>query len=121
MDFLKEIDFGKFQGLGPELSELPIWKQFLTQPAGVEFPEGESVLSAQKRIVTGLNLLSSRYKKEDVIACFTHCEIIRLGLAYALHIPLNDYMRLTVDPGSISCVQWQKELQKVVCLNVIPD
>jgi len=120
-EFLKEIDFGELQGLGDELSTFPVWEQFLTHPAEVQFPGGESVREAQQRIVTGLNGLAAKYSQEDYIVCVGHCEIIRLALSYCLHIPLDDYMRLTVDPASISCVNWHIIQQTVSLLNYVPE
>lgn len=118
-DFLKEVDFGDLQGLGPELAESPVWQQFSSHPAHVVFPGGESVKAAQQRIVDGLDKLSVLHGEEP-IACFAHCEILRLALAHALKMPLDEFMRLTVDPGSISCVLWEKDHQKVLNLNIHP-
>jgi broad specificity phosphatase PhoE len=119
-EFLKEIHFGELQGLGEELSALPVWQQFLTHPAQVQFPGGESVRDAQQRIVAGLDELAAEYSQEDRIVCVGHCEIIRLALAHCLRIPLDDYMRLTIDPASISCTNWQRDIQSVNLLNFVP-
>lgn len=120
-DFLKEINFGELQGLGEELTTLPVWKQFHSHPAEVQFPGGESIQIAQQRIVTGLNKLAAKYSENDQIVCVSHCEIIRLALANFLHIPLDDYMRLTINPASISTLVWKIEFQILTLLNYVPQ
>jgi broad specificity phosphatase PhoE len=121
LEFLKEINFGGLQGLGEELDALPVWHQFLTHPAAVMFPKGESIRAAQQRVVEGLNELSTKFSTEDEVVCFSHCEILRLAVAYALHIPLDDYMRLTIAPASISSLVWQKDMQTLTLLNYVPE
>lgn len=117
-DFLREIDFGELQGLSTELASLDIWQQFSTHPAKVHFPGGESVIEAQNRVYSGLNDLAVQFADQDQIVCFAHCEILRLAVASALHIPLDEYMRLTIDPGSISCLHWTLDHQTVRFLNL---
>jgi broad specificity phosphatase PhoE len=119
--FLCSVDFGDFQKrTKEELAEEPIWQQFLTHPAGVCFPSGESIKDAQQRIVYGINSLAMQYPENVQIACFAHCEILRLAIAHALKIPLDDYMRLTLDTGSISCIEWGSNYNRLKWLNRIP-
>ena len=120
-EFLREINFGSLQGLtGDELDKLAIWKQFLAHPGTVKFPGGESVLEAQERIVSGFNELSSQYPQESQIACFSHCEILRLAIAAVLNMPLDDFIKLTVNPASISCIEWG-ETRTLKWLNFQPS
>jgi broad specificity phosphatase PhoE len=119
--FLCSIDFGEFQKkTGEELKNEPIWQQFLTHPAGVQFPGGEAIAEAKGRIVAGLNELSTLFPGNSQVACFSHCEILRLAISYALKMPLDDYMRLRLDPGSISCLNWEIDWQSVKMLNYVP-
>ena len=115
---LKEINFGELQGLGEELITLPVWEQFNAHPAEVAFPGGESIREAQQRVVVCLNKLAENFSNEDQIACFAHCEILRLAIAYALHIPLDNYMRLTIDPASITCLDWKPENGIAISINI---
>jgi probable phosphoglycerate mutase len=120
VEFLHEINFGDLQGKGEELKDLPVWQQFLAHPAAVQFPNGESVREAQERVVSGLEELSKQFAPASQITCFAHCEILRLAIAFTLHIPLDDYMRLTIDTGSISCLEWEDDVQRLIMLNNIP-
>lgn len=121
VEFLRETIFGELQGMTAEqLHELPVWQQFLSHPAQVKFPGGESVAEAQQRIATGLDSLVEKHGTDTVIACFAHCEILRLAVACALNMPLDDFKRLTIDTGSISCLEWNTDGKSLIMLNLIP-
>ena len=120
-EFLREINFGELQGCGEELNASPVWQQFQNHPPEVEFPGGESVPQAQERVVRGLNEISYNNASQFSVVCFAHCEILRLAVAYALRMPLDDFMRLTIKPGSVSCLEWEKDAQRLTLLNFIPS
>lgn len=117
LESLHEIDFGDLDGMGEELQNQPVWQQFLSHPATVQFPNGESVTKAQERIATALTQLAGHHSEDEHILCVSHCEIIRLALAYALCIPPDEFMRLTINTASVSCVRWSKEKQVVQFIN----
>ncbi len=120
-DYLKEMNFGILQGM--EKSELlvnPVWRQFNTTPAEVRFPQGETAAEAQNRVVQGLYLLAQRHKEEEIV-CVSHCEILRLVVAHALDIPLDSMLKITIDPASVSKINWQVDRQQVISLNIIPE
>jgi probable phosphoglycerate mutase len=120
-DFLKEMNFGILQGMEKaELLADPIWQQFNTAPAEVRFPQGETAAEAQNRVVQGLNLLSQRHKEEEIV-CVSHCEILRLAVAHALDIPLDSILKITIDPASVSKIDWQIDRQQLISLNIIPE
>ncbi len=119
LDFLKEINFGDYQGKGEELLKDPLWQMFQREPSSAAFPNGESVQQAQIRIVDGINKLTQSHSENDEVVCVSHCEVLRLALANLLHIPLNHYMKLTIDTGSISKVLWNTDQQAVYFTNLI--
>ncbi len=121
IDSLKEIDFGNYQGKGEELAKDQLWKLFQEEPASVEFPHGESVQDAQQRFTNGLNSIIQSHKKSDEIVVVTHCEVLRLGLAYALKIPLNYYSRLTIDTGSVSKLTWNDDQASISFINLLTN
>jgi len=112
VEFLKEINFGDYQGKGNELQLDPLWNKFLTTPTTMRFPNGESVYEAQSRIVEGLHDLCESSPSDAEILCISHCEVIRLAVSYALRIPLDEYTRITIDTGGISKVSWKKRVTK---------
>jgi len=119
-DFLREINFGDLQGKGKELFEYPIWQLYNTHPAEVQFPNGESVLEAQERVVAGLDELSKRYSVEDQVVCVAHCDVLRLAVAHVINLPVDNFHNLTIDPASITKVEWTSERKKLHALNYIP-
>jgi len=118
VDFLKELNFGDYQGKGEELNNDPLWQSFQRNPLSVTFPNGESVQQAQSRIVDGINALTHSHMDEDAIVCVSHCEVIRLALAYAMRIKINNYIKLTANTGSISKVVWNETQQTVIFTNL---
>jgi broad specificity phosphatase PhoE len=120
VDFLKEVNFGDFQGKGQELLQNPTWQAFHTTPSQVRFPAGESVQEAQRRVVQGVDDLVRTHTGTEEIVCVAHCEILRLALAHALAMPLDAFMRLTIDTASVSKIEWDPAQQRVHFLNYIP-
>ncbi len=115
---LIEIDYGRLQGRsGAQLKRLAIWKTVQQTPSAVRFPEGESFQEAQQRAVTALEEIHAAWEENDVVACFSHCDIVRLALTYYLQMPLDAFQRLTIDPGSISLVQRWKGSVRVLGVN----
>jgi probable phosphoglycerate mutase len=120
VEYLREIDFGDYQGKGEELQRDPLWNTFLKTPTEIHFPNGETVSQAQKRVVEGLNEISVNSPDDEEIMAVAHCEILRFAIAHALNMPLEEYMRLTLDTGSISKVAWSEGHKKVLFLNHSP-
>jgi probable phosphomutase (TIGR03848 family) len=107
---LTEINFGAWQGRPyKQLEKLKLWQVIHTSPSKVTFPAGESFISAQQRIVASLEEIVSVLGEKDIAICFSHCDPIRLALAYFLNMALDDFQRLTIDPASLSVVSFLKE------------
>ncbi|MEN6529293.1 MAG: histidine phosphatase family protein [Anaerolineaceae bacterium] len=81
---------------------------------------GETVKEAQKRVVEGINQLCSQFSSIEEIVCVAHCEVIRLAIAHVLKMPLDAYMTVTIDTGSISKIIWSGTSHKVIFLNHTP-
>lgn len=120
-DFLREVNFGDFQGKDSEyLLAHPIWQKFIESPSLVEFPGGETVISAQARISNGLDWISRQHGEGDPVVCFAHCEILLLAVCACLKLSPDSMHRLTIDPANISLVEWSKEQKKLLFLNYQP-
>lgn len=104
---LTEINFGAWQGKPyKQLEKLKLWQTIHSKPSTVTFPAGESFIAAQQRIVASLVEIVSAMGEKDAAICFSHCDPIRLALAYFLNMALDDFQRLSVDPGSLSVVMF---------------
>jgi ribonuclease H / adenosylcobalamin/alpha-ribazole phosphatase len=101
-DGLDELDFGRWTGLSfDELEGDPAWQEWNEQRASARPPEGESMAEAVERATATLSRLAGDHAGE-VIACVSHCDIIRGVIAFYLGLPLDNLLRFDVDPASIS-------------------
>lgn len=107
---LQEVDFGCWQG--EEISILrhsKEWKVVHETPSQMCFPQGESFLDAQLRIVAGLDEIAALHNDDDEVACFSHCDAIRLAMIHYLGMPLDSLHRLSIDTASLSILHLVKD------------
>ncbi len=98
-----EIDYGDWQGKSfKQLNRKRLWQQVQQQPSSVRFPGGESFIEAQNRISEALIALSQKYAEKDLVACISHCDLIRLAVAHFLGLPLDKFQSLRIDPASVT-------------------
>ena len=117
---LIELNYGDWTGRTfKQLGRIKLWKEVNINPAGVTFPGGESFLGVQQRVVDELEAIAGLHGEDEVVACFTHGDIIRLAAAHFLQMPLNAYQRLSVQTASITVVVRTKEHTYVPHINQI--
>ncbi len=115
---LLEIDVGDWQGRTlKQLRRRKLWKAVQQQPSRVRFPGGETFANAQLRIVTELETLSQQHRSKDLIACFTHSDVIRLAVSYYLGQPLDLFQRIAIFPASITTLHLSENTVRVVHVN----
>jgi probable phosphomutase (TIGR03848 family) len=111
---LNELDMGEWQGRTlKQLRRLKAWKTIQTQPSAFRFPGGASFAEAQAHAAAELQAIAARHP-EDLVACFTHADVIRLVTAYFLGLPLDSFQRLGADTASLTVVMLGKEGQIAV-------
>ncbi len=102
---LTEVNFGAWQGRPyKQLEKLKLWQVIQKTPSLVTFPAGESFITAQQRIVSSLEEIASVMGENDTVICFSHCDPIKLALAYFLNMALDDFQRISIEPASLSLV-----------------
>ena len=101
---LGEIGYGRWQGQSLKvLRRRKLWPIIQHTPSMARFPEGESFVEAQARVVSEIEHLRLKHKgKKSAFACVTHADVIKLILAHYIGLPLDLFQRLTVMPASIS-------------------
>jgi probable phosphomutase (TIGR03848 family) len=100
---LLEIDFGDWQDKTlKQLRRRKLWKVVQGNPARMHFPGGETFAYAQMRIRDELEALSKAHSDKDLIACFSHSDLIGLAVAYYIGTPLDLFQRIAISPASIS-------------------
>lgn len=118
---LLEVDFGEWQGISfAAMHRKKLWKTVIAQPSAVCFPAGESFIAAQQRVITTINTLNTAFEEKDVVACFSHSDIIRLALAHFLATPLDAFQRIIIDTASISILHLRGVNIHVAAVNQLP-
>lgn len=105
-DGIIETDVGDWTGLsGEQVKHTPEWQVLMNHPGQMQFPGGESFAGIQKRAVPELHAIAARHPGE-MVACFSHADIIRLALAKFLEMDLDAFQRLHIDTCSVSVVEF---------------
>jgi probable phosphomutase (TIGR03848 family) len=101
---LLECDKGDWTGAAiAEVAALPEWQTVQHSPSAFRFPNGESFIQMQARIVGSLELLC-RTHAGGVIVCFSHADPIKAAVAHALGTHLDLFQRIVISPGSVSAI-----------------
>jgi probable phosphoglycerate mutase len=98
------------------LRKKPEWSRVVSHPSGFRFPDGESFLETQARVVGAVDRLRSRHVGETIVLV-SHAEPIRLALAQALGTHLDHFQRIVIAPCSISVVVYTAEAPGVLLVN----
>lgn len=115
---LNEVNFGAWQGRPyRQLEKLKLWQTIQQTPSSVTFPAGESFVTAQQRIVASLEEIASAMGEGDIAICFSHCDPIKLALAYFLNMALDDFQRLSIEPASLSFIILDKGIPRLGSIN----
>ena len=117
-DGLIEVDFGEWQDKTlKQLRRRKLWKVVQANPARMQFPGGESFASAQMRIVRELESLAQRHDPKDLVACFSHSDLIKLALSYYLGQPLDLFQRMMIAPASVSTLHLGEMGAQIININ----
>jgi len=119
---ITECDYGDWQGrLLSELSVESLWKTVQEEPDQMVFPNGESMQQMADRAVSAIRewdaKLSAEHGPEVIWAAVSHGDVIKAICADALHLPLRNFQRISIEPSSVSVVQYRSENAQVHKLN----
>lgn len=105
-----ELAYGDWQGKTlKQLGRYKLWKVVQEKPSEMRFPNGESFIEVQSRAVAEIEGIAAAHEEKDLVACFSHGDIIRLAVAHFLGMPLDVFQRLAANPASISVVSIDKK------------
>lgn len=103
-DALNEIDFGEWMGQSiDELRKHPLWAAWNEYRSGTRIPGGESMLETQLRAVREVEYLRTEHPNQ-CLALFSHGDVIKSVVAYALGMPLDMFRRIEIGLASVSIV-----------------
>jgi alpha-ribazole phosphatase/probable phosphoglycerate mutase len=116
---LAELDFGELEGRTYDeiAAELPdLYAEWMTRPTEVRFPEGESYAELETRVLASVAQLREELGGLTVVAV-THGGVVRAVLRDALGLPRERVFRISVEPASVSIVEWLDREPIVRCVN----
>lgn len=112
-----EADFGEWQGKElKELSKLPEWHMVQHYPSAFRFPDGESMRNMQFRAVSTLERIAEQHP-DQVVAVFSHSDVIRTCMAHFLGTPLDLFQRIAISTASVSAVAFHDRRPMVLFVN----
>lgn len=119
---LMDADVGKWQGRSLKVLRLTnAWKIVQHSPSRFQFPDGESFIDLQTRIVHVLEGIVKKHNKpRDIVAVIFHADPIKLAVAHFLGLPLDHFQRLSCDTGSVTAVYVHEMGANLVKLNQRP-
>lgn len=116
---LSELDIGSWQGLSLKAARRrKLWATVQFAPSMARFPQGESFIEAQSRIVSEIEHLRTLHpSRKAAFACVSHADPIKLAIAHYLGLPLDLFQRLTVAPASISVLELNPRGARLLSMN----
>lgn len=118
---LIEASMGEWTGLElKNLRKLPSWKIVQDTPSRFRFPNGESFVECQSRLVTEIETIMKAHSDGEIIACVSHADPIKLLAAYYLGMPLDHFQRLGCDTASVTVLMLTDKNVLLVKLNQRP-
>lgn len=119
-----EVDYGAWTGRPlKELMKEPLWRAVQAHPAGVVFPEGESMAQMSARVVAAVRrwdtVVEAEHGPGAVWLLSSHGDPIKAVLADALGVHLDAFQRIVVDPGSLSIVRYSPLRPFVLTMNSV--
>lgn len=103
---LRDANVGNWQGKSIRALRLTnAWKVVQQSPSRFHFPEGESFMELQTRIVNVLEGAVKKYNKpKDIVAVVFHADPIKLAVSHFLGLPMDHFQRLSCDTGSLTAL-----------------
>jgi probable phosphoglycerate mutase len=115
---LIEVDFGSWQDKTlKQLQRRKLWKVVQANPSRMHFPKGETFTNAQHRIVQTLESLTKDFESKELIACFSHSDLIKLAVSYYLGQPIDLFQRIMIAPASVSTLHLGEMGAQIVNVN----
>lgn len=114
---LLECDFGEWTGAElSKLMKLPEWSIVQKSPSVFRFPQGESFVEMQSRMVSAIEKLCALHPGETIV-CVSHADPIKAVLAHALGTHIDLFQRIVVSTCSVSVLHYTSAGPIVLAVN----
>jgi probable phosphomutase (TIGR03848 family) len=115
-----EVRYGDWTGKSLKMvARTRLWVTVQRFPAVMAFPNGETFRTVQSRAVDAIQTVFGEHPKQ-MVAIFSHGDVIKLLLAHYLGVPLDLFQRIVVNTGSISHVRLMGGMPMIVRMNEQP-
>lgn len=115
-----EVDYGEWQaGHLKELAKLPAWQLVQHYPSTFRFPKGETLREVQSRAIGAIEQIRDAHPNQ-VVAIFSHGDVIRTTIAHYLGTPLDLFQRVSISTASISTLVFFDQIPSVLGVNYRP-
>ncbi|MBP7692396.1 MAG: MSMEG_4193 family putative phosphomutase [Anaerolineales bacterium] len=112
-----EVRYGEWQGRSlKRVARTKLWRTVQSLPSAMQFPQGETFRAVQSRAVEAVEQLVLAHPK-DMIAVFSHGDVIKLLVAHYLGLPLDLFQRIMINTASVSVVRLGQGQPVLVKLN----
>ncbi len=116
---LLEVDVGTWTGQSlRRLQRRGEWRGIQRHPSGFRFPEGESFVEMQARVVEAVNRLAGAHRGETIVLV-SHGDPIKATAAHALGVHLDLFQRIAITTGSITAIAYRPEGPAVMTVNAV--
>lgn len=100
-----EVRYGQWQGRSlKSVARTKLWRTVQGLPSAMQFPEGETFRAVQTRAVEAVEQLARAHPK-DLIAVFTHGDVVKLLVAHYLGLPLDLFQRIMIATASVTVLR----------------
>jgi broad specificity phosphatase PhoE len=114
---LLECDFGSWTGQSlRRLYKKPEWTAVQRTPSSFRFPEGESFVEMQTRMVGALDVIRRRHAGKTVV-CVSHADPIKAAVAHAMGTPLDLFQRIVISTCSVTAILYSDTAPIVLTVN----
>ena len=118
---LLEVDYGEWRGANlKELAKLPEWQMVQHFPSTFRFPGGETLREVQSRAIEALERICTQYPNQ-VVAVFSHADVIRLCIAHYMGTPLDLFQRVVIHTASVSTLVFHNFRPTVLSVNYLAE
>jgi probable phosphoglycerate mutase len=119
-DGLTELDFGEWTGSTfDQIRDDPRWPLWRDMRSVACIPGGESMREVQRRAVEEMFDIHARHG-HDAAVIVSHGDVIRAALMFALGMPLDFYRRIEIAQASVSTIQIEPNMVRVLRMNERP-
>ena len=116
-----EVDYGEWRGRAlKELAQLPEWQKVQHYPSTFRFPGGETLREVQQRALATMERLHEQHANQ-LIAVFSHGDVIRTTVAHYLGTPLDLFQRVSISTASVSVLSFTDHMPMVLSVNRVDE